>query len=48
MILDILESLGKALQLSYYYQYMIPCLIEPNNIIIQIYPEDMQKLTAKL
>ena len=43
MILDILESLGKAIQLSYYHQYMISYLNEPNNTIIQIYPEDMQK-----
>ena len=48
MILDILESLGNALQLSYYHQYIIPCLNEPNNTIIQIYPEDMQNLTANL
>ena len=48
MILDILEILGKALQLSYYHQYMIPCLNKPNNIIIQIYLEDMQNLIANL
>ena len=47
VILDILESLGKSLQLSYYNQYMIPCLNKPNNIIIQIYSEDLQNLTAK-
>ena len=43
MILDILESLEKALQLAYYHQYMIPYLNDPNNTIIQIYLEDMQK-----
>ena len=47
MISDILEILGKELQLSYYHQYMIPCLNEPNNTIIQIYPEDMQKPDSK-
>ena len=46
MILNILESLGKELQLSYYHQYMITCLSEPKNTIIQIYLEDMQKPTA--
>ena len=45
VILDILESLGKSLQFSYYHQYMIPCLNNPNNTIIEIYSEDMQKLT---
>ena len=48
MILDILERLGKSLQVSYYHQYMIPFLNEPNNTIIQIYPEDMQKPDSKL
>ena len=43
MILDILESLEKSLQLSYYNQYLISCLNELNNTIIQICPEDMQK-----
>ena len=47
VISDILESLGKELQLSYYYQYMIPCWNEPNNTIIQICPEDMQKPNRK-
>ena len=45
-MLDILESLGKELQLSYYHQYMIPCLNKPNNLIIQICSEHMQKLIA--
>ena len=48
MILDILESLGKTLQVYYNRQYMIPCLNNPNNTIIQIYSEHMQKLTANL
>ena len=48
MILDILESLEKALQLSYYHQYMIPCLNNPNNTIIQIYSEHTQKADNKL
>ena len=48
MISDILESLGKSVQLSYYHQYMIPCLNEPNNTIIQICPKDMQKPESKL
>ena len=48
VILDIWESLGKELQLYYYHQYMIPCLNEPNNTIIQICPEDMQKPDSKL
>ena len=48
MILVILEILGTTLQLSYYHKYMIQCLNEPNNTIIQIYPEDMQKPDSKL
>ena len=43
MILDILEILEKEIQLYYYHQYIITCLTEPNNTIIQICPEDMQK-----
>ena len=46
--LDILKGLVKALQLSYYHQYMIPCLNKSNNTIIQICSEHMQKLTANL
>ena len=45
VFLDILESLKKALQLFYYKQYMIPCLNKPNNTVIQICTEHMQKLT---
>ena len=48
MILDILESLVKELQLSYYHQYMIPWLNKSTKAIIQIYIEDMQKLTENL
>ena len=45
---NILEILGKALQLYYYHQDIIPCLNKSNNIIIQIYSEDMQKPDSKL
>ena len=48
MILDILQILEKALQLSYYHQYMIPCLNETNNTFIQICPEDMEKPDSEL
>ena len=48
MISDILESLQKSLQLSYYNQYMIPCLNKSTKAIIQIYSEHMQKLIANL